>query len=322
MAATAASTSSHPGPGASTAWTSYPLEIHTGDDTGGGLGRPGPVAVRCRRRRTTAGGPSDRVRARPDTDTPRRRTPGERSTPSSRAPATAPIARGESTAAATVWDRVIVARSPKRTLTVTVRPRRRRLAQTRPDGVGHSHDVAVRGRRDRRGRRRRSPRGRPTSPPGPPPPAGGPRPGPGRPAGGRGRRPTTRHNVSSGMAARSPTVVTPRASRRRPVAGPTPHRARTGRGWRKASSIGGQDHHDARARTRSLQRDAVGLAAREASLAISLVRATPTAQSRCRSSRTASSDRRARWWAVSPGSDGPRPRRGTPRRERCPPRRG
>ena len=43
-----------------------------------------------------------------------------------------------------------------------------------------------------------------------------------------------------GCAARSPTVVTPRPSSRRAVAGPTPHRARTGRGWRKpAPSSGG-----------------------------------------------------------------------------------
>ena len=38
---------------------------------------------------------------------------------------TAPSARGESSGAPTVWDRVMVVRSPKRTLTVTVLPARR-----------------------------------------------------------------------------------------------------------------------------------------------------------------------------------------------------
>ena len=95
----------------------------------------------------------------------------------------------------------------------------------------------------------------------------------------------------------------------RAVAGPTPHRARTGRGWRKASSWSGRHHHDTRARAVGPPGAAAGLAAREASLASSLVRATPTAQSSCRSSRTASPDgvgasvgRRARGAGATPAT--------------------
>ena len=69
------------------------------------------------------------------------------------------------------------------------------------------------------------------------------------------------------------------------MTGPMPHSARTGRGWRKSSSSS--------ARTSTTpgpgsmpEREAVGFAALDASLAISLDRPTPTEQSRCISSRT------------------------------------
>ncbi len=57
-----------------------------------------------------------------ETLTPRRRTPATRSTASSNASATAAMAAPASTPMSSVWDLVRVVKSPKRTLSVTVRP--------------------------------------------------------------------------------------------------------------------------------------------------------------------------------------------------------
>ena len=85
----------------------------------------------------------------------------------------------------------------------------------------------------------------------------------------------------------SPTVRTPRRSRRARVAGPTPHSARAGRGRRKASS-------DPAATTCTPSpgsgpvRVARGFAASDASLATIFVAATPTEQVRPSSASTSS----------------------------------
>lgn len=86
------------------------------------------------------------------------------------------------------------------------------------------------------------------------------------------------------------------------MAGPTPQSASTGRGWRKASSSAGQTTTTPRP-ARFPARVATGLAAREASLATSFDRPTPTEQSSASSSRTRSRTR----WAITSG--GPSSRR-------------
>ena len=91
--------------------------------------------------------------------------------------------------------------------------------------------------------------------------------------------------ASAGMAANSPMVVTPRARRRRSVTGPMPHRARTGIGCRNASSASGGTSTTPGPGSMP-DREARGLAALDASLAISFDRPTPTEHARAISSRT------------------------------------
>ena len=80
-------------------------------------------------------------------------------------------------------------------------------------------------------------------------------------------------------------VMMPTDSSRRPVTGPTPHRAPTGSGCRNPSSWSGSTTTTP-APSETPDRVAVGLAAFEASLAISLLRPTPTEQSKRSSAAT------------------------------------
>ena len=97
--------------------------------------------------------------------------------------------------------------------------------------------------------------------------------------------PSRRTSVSSGRAARSPTVRTPRSCRRFAVAGPTPQSASTSWACRNSSSSAGSTRKTPGPGS-SPARLARGFAAREASLAIILERPMPTAQPSPSSSRT------------------------------------
>ncbi len=104
--------------------------------------------------------------------------------------------------------------------------------------------------------------------------------------------PSRRTRVSSGSAARSPTVRTPRPRSRCAVAGPTPHSACTSCACRKANSPS-DDTRTTPGPGSSPARLARGLAAREASLAIIFERPMPTAQPSRSSARTRSRRPRA-----------------------------
>ncbi len=94
------------------------------------------------------------------------------------------------------------------------------------------------------------------------------------------------------MAARSPTVAMPRRSSRASVAGPTPHRACTGSGCRKASTSSTPTTLTPRPGSGPWT-EAFGLAASEASLATNFDGATPTEQVSPSSSSTRDRMRRA-----------------------------
>ena len=90
------------------------------------------------------------------------------------------------------------------------------------------------------------------------------------------RRPESRRRgCPRGRSAMSPTVRTPSRSRRSSVAGPTPHSARAGSGWRKPSSSPGAITWTPSPGT-GPSTDARGLAASDASLASIFEGATPT----------------------------------------------
>ena len=95
--------------------------------------------------------------------------------------------------------------------------------------------------------------------------------------GGRWPGPSARDEgvARAGPRGRRRSRTPSRCSRSR-VAGPTPHSACTGSGWRKASSSPGGDDHDTRAGLDARAAPARGLAASEASLARNFVGATPT----------------------------------------------
>ncbi len=191
------------------------------DGAGGGRPSPGPNSGR---RQGSAAAPAGG--ARPDTVTPSRRTPGAGST-SSRSPrATATMAgRPRRAGAGAVDERVMVAKTPKRTLSVTVRParpwarsREATASAMRTTSTASSSRssrslaerllVADRLERpvglDRRGRRCRGPAG-----------------------GGGGRWPCRGWDERRLVERRPgrPTVRTPSRASRSRVAGPTPHSA-------------------------------------------------------------------------------------------------
>ncbi|MCZ7630616.1 MAG: hypothetical protein M5U19_16970 [Microthrixaceae bacterium] len=96
--------------------------------------------------------------------------------------------------------------------------------------------------------------------------------------------PNQLRSESTGTAARSPTVCTPRDPRRSSVAGPTPQMRRTGSGHRKSSSP-----------PSGTARSPSGFAAALATLARNFVEATPMLSGRPTSSRIRSRNRAAMW---------------------------
>ena len=245
--------------------------------------------------------------------TPSSRTPGSRSSCVEQAPAGLGDRRAASTPAAAVTERVIVVKSPKRTLSVTVRADQRLVAQAAGDRVGLAHQLAlellpvvrslgegllVADRLERRGRAR---------PPGRRAPQ----------ASAWRWRPWALPTAASSDVERHLGQLADRrdAEALEParVAGPTPQSAATGSGWRKASSSPGR--HTTTPRPGATPAPVtVGLAASEASLASSFDGATPMLHVSCSSSAMACGGRRrsprpGRTAAARPSRRG-RPRRG------------
>ena len=147
----------------------------------------------------------------------------------------------------------------------------------------------------------------------------GRRPGPGRPGERPGPCPSRRTTASSGSAASSPTVADAQVVQ--PLGG-----GRTDPPQRLAPAWGGGRPAPRRAAPPPRPgpgclplRSATGLAAREASLATSLERPTPTEQSSDSSSTHPGPDAVRRWPRAAPAADGRRSRRGTPRPGRSAP---
>ena len=204
--------------------------------------------------------------------TPSSRTPAVGSTPSSSSLATRAIAGAESTGSATrdrAGDRAEVVEAH---LEGDRPPGQAVRAQPGGHGVGHAHQLAVAACRGGGGRGRRSPRGRSTS------------------AAGRARRRGRRSPLARRVEVAAVGVAERRARPRRragrrgrrrcarraaraglSVAGPTPHSASTGSGWRKASSSPGRIDHHTRGPARGPCSEARGLAASEAELGQELV---------------------------------------------------
>ena len=214
----------------------------------------------------------------PDTLTPSRRTPAPESTASSRA-------RGHRGQGGRRVDseREGVGPGHQREVGELHLHRHRAARPAPPHGGGRpptrpSEERAAGARPGRRCRRGRSPRARPTWPAGRAPPARGRAPGPAPPGACPGLSPGDGPpSLRAAPPARRPSGRPARASRLA-VAGPTPHSASTGSGWRKASSSAGRTTTTP-GPGRLPARSATGLAAREASLATSLERPTPTEQS-------------------------------------------